>query len=81
MNNSQRNAAIHAVGSGLEYARECLAHHDTSLGRTTLKNKAWAETMEGDIRQMERTLEMLHSCVPNEPAARCADETPKAEEQ
>ena len=58
-------AAIPAVESGLEYARECLAHHETALGRTTLKNKTWAETMEKDIRHMERTLEMLRACGPN----------------
>ena len=58
-------AAIPAVESGLEYARECLAQHETALGRTTLKNKTWAETMEKDIRHMERTLEMLRACGPN----------------
>lgn len=58
-------AAIPAVESGLEYARECLATHESALGRTTLKNKTWAETMEKDIRHMERTLEMLRACRPN----------------
>ena len=58
-------AAIPAVESGLEYARECLATHEISLGRTTLKNKTWAETMEKDIRHMKRTLEMLRACKPN----------------
>ena len=58
-------AAIPAVESGLEYARECLATHEADLGRTTLKNKTWAETMEKDIRHMERTLEMLRACGPN----------------
>ena len=58
-------AAIPAVENGLEYARECLAQHDAALGRTTLKNKAWAETMEKDIRHMERTLELLRACKPD----------------
>lgn len=58
-------AAIRAVDSGLEYARECLATHEVSLGRTTLKNKTWAETMEKDIRHMARTLEILRACGPN----------------
>jgi len=58
-------AALPAVESGLEYARECLAQHENALGRTTLKNKTWAETMEKDIRHMERTLEMLRACGPN----------------
>lgn len=58
-------AALSAIEAGLEYAKECLAQHETALGRTTLKNKTWAETMEKDIRHMERTLEMLRSCGPN----------------
>lgn len=58
-------AAIPAVESGLEYARECLTAHDSALGRTTHKNRTWAETMEKDIRHMERTLEMLRACGPN----------------
>jgi hypothetical protein len=57
-------AAIPAVASGLECARECLAQHDSALGRTTLKNKTWAETLEKDIRHMERTLLMLLACGP-----------------
>lgn len=55
-------AAIPAVENGLEYARECLITHDSALGRTTLKNKSWAETMEKDIRQMESALAMLKGC-------------------
>ena len=58
-------AAIPAVEAGLEYARECLTTHDSSLGRTTHKNKTWAETMEKDIRNMERTLATLRACGPN----------------
>lgn len=52
-------AAIHAVQNGLEYARECLSTHEANLGRTTLKNKLWAERMEEDIRHMERLLASL----------------------
>lgn len=59
-------AAIPAVESGLEYAKELLATHDRDLGRTTLKNKTWAETIEADIRHMTRTLEMLRACRPNQ---------------
>lgn len=55
-------AAIPAVEAGLEYAKECLATHDTSLGRTTKKNKTWAETIEKDILHMETTLKMLKEC-------------------
>jgi hypothetical protein len=54
-------AAIIAVEAGIEYARECLSTHDSTLGRTTRKNKAWAETMEADIRSMEHALAMLRA--------------------
>jgi hypothetical protein len=43
------------------YARDCLLQHDSVLGRTTYKNKTWAETIEKDILQMEKTLEDLRS--------------------
>lgn len=55
-------AAITAVTSGLEYAREALVTHDVSLGRTTHKNRSWAKTMENDIRQMEHALSLLKEC-------------------
>jgi hypothetical protein len=57
-------AAIKAVDDGLSYANECLAQHDLSLGRTTRKNKTWAETMEADIRHMTQTLAWLRSVNP-----------------
>jgi len=50
-------AAIHAIKNGIEYAQMCLNEHDTALGRTTLKNRNWAETMERDIRQMKQSLD------------------------
>jgi hypothetical protein len=59
-------AAIPSVEAGLEYAKELLAAHDRDLGRTTLKNKTWAETIEADIRHMTRTMEMLRACGTNE---------------
>jgi hypothetical protein len=66
-------AAIPAVESGLEYARECLAEHDRALGRTTYKNKTWVETMEGDIRQMEAALKLLRSLPQSSPVERQKD--------
>jgi hypothetical protein len=58
-------AAIHAIESGLEYARQCLCDHDAALGRTTHKNRTWAETIEGDIRQMENARDLLPVRQPN----------------
>jgi len=49
-------AAIRAIHNGLEYARECLITHETNFGRTTIKNRVWAERMEEDIRRMEHAL-------------------------
>lgn len=57
-------AAIPAIESGLNYARESLSEHDASLGRTTRKNRATAELMEKDIRSMEEALKQLRSCGP-----------------
>jgi len=60
-------AAIPAVEAGLDYARECLLTHDTSSGRTTLKNKTWAEHIEDDMRNMQVALSMLRALHrPNE---------------
>ncbi len=58
-------AAIHAIESGLEYARQCLCDHDAAMGRTTHKNRTWAETIEGDIRQMENACDLLSVRQPN----------------
>jgi hypothetical protein len=63
-------AAIIAIESGLEYARECLADHDTALGRTTYKNRNVAETIEGDIEQMEHALDLLPASNPNNEASK-----------
>jgi hypothetical protein len=54
-------ASIVSIKNGLEYARECLSQHESALGRTTYKNRTWAETIEKDILQMEKTLEDLKS--------------------
>ena len=57
-------AAIEAVRNGLEYTITELVTHDLDLGRTTKKNRMWAETMEKDIKQMEQTLEDLKERCP-----------------
>lgn len=52
-------AAISALHSGLACARECLTTHDDNPGRTTYKNRTWAEALERDIRKMESALSAL----------------------
>lgn len=51
--------ALDSANTGLEYAKMCLAEHDVALGRTTLKNKVWAERIETDIIKMTKTVEEL----------------------
>lgn len=53
------NAIGEAIEVGLEYARQCLTNHDAALGRTTHKNRTWAETIEGEIQQMKNALDLL----------------------
>ena len=45
----------------IETTKSCLVDHDVSLGRTTRKNKQWAETLEGDIRALEKSKQELTS--------------------
>lgn len=47
-----------AAETGLEYAKEALAEHDATLGRSTIKNASWASSMEEHIRQMENALKL-----------------------
>lgn len=56
-------AARIAVNNALEYATECLTTHDATLGRTTLKNKTWAEHIEQDIRNITTTLNKLNCLI------------------
>lgn len=50
--------AISVMEAGLDYTRECLSTHESTLGRTITKNKLWAEHMEADIVRMEKMLEL-----------------------
>ncbi len=61
-------AAISALDSGLHFARELLLDHDARLGRTTSKNKWWAEEIEMGIRAMEKALAGLKALPKAEPA-------------
>lgn len=52
-------AAVKAVNDGIQYAEMMLTEHEANFGRTTLKNKTWAERMEQDIREMKASLSQL----------------------
>jgi hypothetical protein len=57
-------AITSALFSGIGYARDCLLAHDLALGRTTHKNKTYAELMEADIKHLEATLATLKETNP-----------------
>ena len=50
---------IDALQIGIEHTRNNLTEHDSNLGRTTRKNKSWAETLESDIRSIEDCINKL----------------------
>ncbi len=52
-------STIDALRSGLEHTNAALIEHDANLGRTTRKNKSWAETLESDIRLIEDCIKKL----------------------
>jgi|JI7StandDraft_1071085.scaffolds.fasta_scaffold307018_2 hypothetical protein len=45
---------------GLENTQCALIEHDANLGRTTRKNREWAETLEEDIKKMRLAIGHLH---------------------
>lgn len=51
--------AIEAIDAGIEFAHDLLTKHDIELGRTTWKNRRWAETIENDIIKMHAALKGL----------------------
>lgn len=56
-------AAVIAIANGIETTVSMLTDHDASLGRTTRKNRQWAETLEDDIRAMRRVKHNLRSAL------------------
>ena len=44
-----------------EFATELLTVHDANLGRTTRKNKMWAETLELAIRNADLSIKELRT--------------------
>lgn len=50
---------IPCLQAGLENTQSAFAEHDSSLGRTTTKNRMWAETLEQEIRDMKDCIEQL----------------------
>ena len=56
--------SVHAsLEMAVEHVRSLLAEHDTNLGRSTRKNRVWAQQLESDIRMLESSYEKLHELL------------------
>ena len=55
----QTQLVLDMLQRGQEYARDVLAEHDRSLGRSTFKNQRTAEAIEDDIRTMTKSMKIL----------------------
>jgi hypothetical protein len=49
---------------GWEHAYGALIEHDSSLGRTTIKNKRWAEQLETDMEAFKQEYESINNRLP-----------------
>lgn len=56
---SELENIIDALEAGLEHTQTVLSEHDASLGRTTRKNKRWAESLEKDIEFLSNQMKFL----------------------
>lgn len=52
-------SAISCLQSGLENTQSALVEHDVALGRTTTKNRMWAETLEKEIEDTKDCIKQL----------------------
>ena len=50
---------ISCLQSGLENTQSTLVEHDRVLGRTTTKNRMWAETLEQEIKDTKECIRQL----------------------
>ena len=48
-----------ALDGGAEYLHECISRHEKELGRTTRKNRLWAETMDKDLKEITDNIGFL----------------------
>lgn len=46
---------------GVEYMHNALTEHDSTLGRSTKKNRSWAETIEVDLVKAKQSISRLKS--------------------
>jgi len=52
-----------SLEAGLEFTQDSLIEHDASLGRTTFKNKSWAETMEESISKTKSCIKRIEGLL------------------
>lgn len=55
---------LDCLESGLESTQELLIQHDRNLGRTTKKNKMFAEMMESEIERTKTVIKQLKLILP-----------------
>jgi hypothetical protein len=55
--------AIAVAEAATENAAECLQIHESTLGRTTRKNKAVGDLLERDMEQAQRLMRELRSVL------------------
>lgn len=55
---------LDCLESGLESTQELLIQHDRNLGRTTKKNKMFAEMMESEIERTKTVIKQLKLQLP-----------------
>lgn len=65
--------------SGFEHTSGALIEHEASLGRTTLKNRRWAEVLEVDIARFAMEADEIRKLLPIADAPKLCD-TPHNED-
>jgi len=55
--------ALAVADDAREFAQELLTRHDEDLGRTTMKNKMWAEQLEKSIAQAKVGITELRTAL------------------
>lgn len=56
-------AALAIAEDAREFAQELLTRHDDELGRTTKKNRMWAEQLEKSVNQAKVGIERLRTAL------------------
>jgi hypothetical protein len=55
--------SVNVIESGIQNTHALLIEHDSNLGRTTLKDRAWAAVLENDIHYMKEIASQLRTVL------------------